>query len=73
MEWILSTHPPEHENEVIIHRTTNRGFRTPAIDVGTYNQTLKCWRPRGGNGNWNDEVLHWMELPVPPSKLGGAE
>lgn len=69
MEWISAKSPPSHENEVLICSTTIVcGYRTDIVDVGYYNQSLKCWRPRGCNGNWNDKVLHWMEKPFPPVK-----
>jgi len=28
------------------------------------------WRPRGGNGNFDDRVTHWMPLPEPPHREG---
>ena len=24
------------------------------------------WRPKGGNGNFDEYVTHWMPLPEPP-------
>ena len=63
MEWIsVKDRLPEiHEDVLIWFRgTVCFGDRT----------SDGHWRPEGGNGNFDDDITHWMPLPDPPKPAG---
>lgn len=44
-----------------------RGW-VPGAVRGRYIHVLGEWRPVGANGNFSNEVTHWMPLPEPPQE-----
>lgn len=53
---------PENRNIVLIwfNAFGRWGVNLGEISVGH-------WRPISGNGNFDDQVTHWMPLPTPPT------
>jgi hypothetical protein len=66
MNWISSKTPPDSERQVLIVRRKRWEENDTVYDLGHYSHMLGYWRPRGSNGNFNDEVYWWMELPDYP-------
>jgi len=71
IKWIDSNNPPDTDRRVLIwwlRATEDKLFNPiPGDAFGRYLQVLKQWRPDGCNGDWNDEVTHWAEVPTGPT------
>jgi hypothetical protein len=66
--WISTTQydaplPKDGQTVLIWYRQAPNGWR---VYLGHYSHLLKQWRPEGGNGNFNDDISHWMPLPEEP-------
>ena len=68
MEWIPASNPPDSDRNVLIWWKRQGWNSHEGVDMGNFCHALGYWRPRGTNGNFNDEVTHWMELPPEPPK-----
>lgn len=40
--------------------------------IGRYEAWRDWWRPEGSNGDFSDQVTHWMKLPVSPEDCAQA-
>jgi hypothetical protein len=73
-QWIsVEERLPEPNRRVMVwyceemkHGTKRYGVRFGEISCGH-------WRPDGGNGNFDDRVTHWQELPAPPGSVAPPE
>lgn len=64
-QWIpVSERLPEQSTRVLIWY--RRSFNEWRPEFGEI--SLGHWRPDGGNGNFDNDVLHWMPLPEPPAQ-----
>lgn len=63
--------PGEHHSEDVLLQMKPDGIDGTAIRVGH----VSCghWRPGGGNGNFDDDVLGWMPLPAPMNHQFAAQ
>lgn len=55
--------PGEHHSADVLICMRTDPIRGEAIRIG--HVSLGHWRPRGGNGNFDADVLGWMPLPAP--------
>jgi hypothetical protein len=73
MGWIsVEDRLPTDDRKVLIwwsRAEDDENFRpVPGVAFGRYIHCLKEWRPVGCNGNFNDQVTHWMPPPEPPKE-----
>jgi len=59
--------PGEHHSEDVLIVMIDSWSHQPAIRIG--HVSLGHWRPSGGNGNFDDDVIAWMPLPALPKLL----
>lgn len=57
--------PDEHHSQDVLLCMKRRGglFGGEQIVIG--HVSLGNWRPRGGTGNFDNDILGWMPLPTP--------
>ena len=53
--------PGEHHSENVLIVMRDWVDRGPVVKIG--HVSLGHWRPAGGNGNFDNDVLGWMPLP----------
>lgn len=66
--------PGQHHSEDVLLCMKRRGYvdgDDHGIRLG--HVSLGHWRPRGGNGNFDDDVLAWMPLPALPPQSDEAK
>lgn len=56
--------PKDEEVVLIWYNERPGGWR---VYLGRYLHILRQWRPIGGNGDFGNDISHWMPLPDKPS------